>query len=278
MRQFVVDAFARAAFKGGPACVVVPPFTSWPEDAWMQAMAMENNQAETAFLRATASPDRFDLRWFSPTKEEPMCGHATLAAAHVLFNELGHAAESLTFDTLSGALTVRRENNGLVMDFPARPPFDLPPMPEIEAAVVAGLGVTPVRLYGGPGLIAMLDSEATVRGLRPNVGALPFYPGSVFCERHVMVTAPADPGAPYDAVSRFFPPDMGIEEDPATGSMHCMLALLYHRLTGRTAMRFYQAHPRRGAEIHTELVDDRVMLRGQAVTVAESVLRLELPA
>lgn len=274
LRQFMVDAFATEAFKGGPACVVAPAFAVWPDDGWMQALAMENNQAETAFLRATKAPDRFDLRWFSPTKEEPICGHATLATAHVLLNELGVDATELRFMTQSGDLIVRRGAGGLEMDFPALPPHEIAAMPELEAI----LGVRPVALYGGPALVAILPNETSVRVLTPDIKALAHYAGSVFNERHIMVTAPADEGARYNAVSRFFPPDMGIDEDPATGSMHCILAPLYYGLTGETLMTFYQAHPRRGADIRTELRGDRVILRGQAVTVAESVLRLELPA
>ncbi|MBW8882500.1 MAG: PhzF family phenazine biosynthesis protein, partial [Asticcacaulis sp.] len=232
MRQFLVDAFARGPFRGGPACVIAPAFSQWPDDAWMQGLAMENNQAETAFIRATGEVGRYDLRWFSPTKEEPICGHATLATAHVLFAELGVAADALHFDTLSGELIVRRGENGLEMDFPALPPHEIAPMAELEAI----LGAKPVALYGGPALVALLESEAAVRSLAPKVKDLDFYAGSVFAERHVMVTAPADPGAPYDAVSRFFPPDMGIDEDPATGSMHCILAPLYQRLIGKPEM------------------------------------------
>ena len=273
MRQFLVDAFAAAAFKGGPACVVTPPFTAWPQDVWMQALAMENNQAETAYLRATGAADRYDLRWFTPTGEAKLCGHATLATAHVLFEELGHKAQSLHFDTLSGELIVQRTEEGLAMDFPAYPPVALAPMPQLEAA----MGARPVGLYGGPALIAVLDGEATVRNLKPAVKDLPFYDGTVFAEHHVIVTAPADAGRPYDGVSRLFAPDMGIDEDPATGSMHCMLAPLYHQMTGAVRMRFYQAHPRRGADISTVLAGDRVTLLGRAVTVAEAVLRLEVP-
>ncbi|HEY0053425.1 MAG TPA: PhzF family phenazine biosynthesis isomerase, partial [Caulobacteraceae bacterium] len=112
MRQWTVDAFASAPFRGNPACVV-EPFEAWPEDAWLQALAIENNQAETAFLLKTADPARFGLRWFTPGREAPLCGHATLASAQVLFEELGSEAEALRFDTLSGELIVRREAEGL---------------------------------------------------------------------------------------------------------------------------------------------------------------------
>jgi PhzF family phenazine biosynthesis protein len=270
LRQYLVDAFARQPFRGGPACVV-EPFAQWPDDAWMQAVGMENNQAETAFLRRTQTPGRFDLRWFTPTLEVKLCGHATLASAHVLFTELGETGEVLTFSTLSGDLMVRRADGRLEMDFPAYPPHDLPPIPELAKA----LGVTPKAVYGGPALIALLDTEAAVRAVAPDLKALPPYAeASVYNDRHVIVTAPADPDQPYDAVSRLFAPDMGIDEDPATGSMHCMLTPLYHRLTGRTVFDFYQAHPKRGAEIQAELDGNRVKLRGHAVTVARCELLL----
>ena len=119
MRQWTVDAFASAPFRGTPACVV-EPFEAWPDPAWMQALAMENNQAETAFLLRTADPAGFGLRWFTPTTEVPLCGHATLASSHVLIGELGLDAPAVSFETRSGTLTVRREGGGYEMDFPAR--------------------------------------------------------------------------------------------------------------------------------------------------------------
>src|SRR5580704_15505587 len=121
MRQWTIDAFATGPFMGNPACVV-EPFDAWPASGWMQALARENNQAETAFLLRTGDPARFGLRWMTPTVEVPLCGHATLASAHVLFEELGVVATALAFDTLSGTLTVCRAGERLEMDFPASPP------------------------------------------------------------------------------------------------------------------------------------------------------------
>ncbi len=271
MRQYLIDAFASRPFRGNPACVV-EPFDAWPDDAFMQALAMENNQAETAFLLKTKDPARFGLRWFTPAMEAPLCGHATLATAQALFSELGHTADLLRFDSQAGELTARRCADGrLELDFPAYVPQEIAPMPELEAI----LGVKPVALYGGPVLIARLGSEAEVRALKPEIQRLPHYPGTVFNERHVAVTAFADAGQPFDAVSRLFAPDMGIDEDPATGSLHCVLTPLYHRLTGKTQFEFFQAFPRRGAELQCELVSDRVKLRGHAVTVARCELLVE---
>jgi PhzF family phenazine biosynthesis protein len=268
MRQYLVDAFADAPFKGNPACVV-EPFDAWPDDAFLAALAMENNQAETAYLLKTAEPGRFGLRWFTPAVEVLLCGHATLASAHILFNELGLDLPEVRFDTLSGTLSVRRLQDGrLEMDFPAYMPEPLNDFPDIEAV----LGVAPVALFGGPALIAQLGSETAVRALQPNVGALSLYQGAIYKERHIVVTALADKGKPYDVISRFFAPGFAIAEDPATGSMHCMLAPLYQKLTGKAQLNYYQAHPKRGADLQCEVQGDRVKLRGRAITVARCEL------
>lgn len=271
MRQYLVDAFADQPFKGNPACVVTP-FEAWPEDGFLQGLAMENNQAETAYLLTTDAPDRFGLRWFTPACEAQLCGHATLASAHVLFNELGSAVEVLSFDTLSGTLTVRRLADGrLEMDFPAYAPQQIDIPDEIEAV----LGVRPVAVFGGPALVAQLPDEASVRNCAPDLARLCFYKGEVYpTERHIVITALADANSPYDVVSRFFAPGFGIDEDPATGSMHCILAPLYAGLTGRATLDYYQAHPRRGAHIQAELSGDRVKLRGRALSIARAELLL----
>ena len=155
MRQWTVDAFASAPFRGNPACVV-EPFEVWPEAGWMQALAMENNQAETAFLRRTADPARFDLRWFTPATEVDLCGHATLGAAHVLVAELGLMAVRLTFDTRSGPLLVRRLDDRYEMDFPADPPRRTP----VPEGLVEALGVVPVEVRAGRYLVAVLADAA----------------------------------------------------------------------------------------------------------------------
>ena len=267
MRQYLIDAFADQPFKGNPACVL-EPFDAWPAVGFMQSLAMENNQAETAFLLRTDDPARFGLRWFTPAVEVSVCGHATLASAHMLLNELELAVEDLHLDTLSGRLTVRRAAVGYEMDFPAYMPVEIAPIAEIEAV----LGVKPLRYYGGPAQIAFMDREATVREIVPDLTRLTAYQGTVYNDRHLIVTAFADKGKPYSVVSRLFAPDMGIPEDPATGSMHCMLAPLYTGLTGKPVIDYYQAHPKRGAHMQCEVSGDRVKLRGQAVTVARSDL------
>ena len=269
MRQYLIDAFAEVPFKGNPACVV-EPFNAWPDVDFMQALAMENNQAETAYLLRTGDPSRFGLRWFTPAMEVPLCGHATLASAHALFHEFGVAVDVLRFDTLSGELTVRRFEDRLEMDFPSYPPHEITVVPAVEAV----LGVAPLRCYGGPALIAFMNSEQTVRDIVPDLSQLTAYQGTAYTDRHLIVTAFADANKPYSVVSRLFAPDMGVNEDPATGSMHCMLAPLYAALTGKPVIDYYQAYPRRGAHLQCEVVGDRVKLRGQAVTVAISDLKL----
>ena len=268
MRQWTVDAFASAPFRGNPACVV-EPFDSWPDDGWMQALARENNQAETAFLLRSDDPARFGLRWFTPGREVDLCGHATLGSAHVLTAELG-AEGPLTFDTRSGPLIVRRAGEGYEMDFPAAPPRRTGPVEGLAEA----LGVEPVEVWASRYLVAVLADAETVRGLRPDIAALRDLQGEAGEAGEVIVCAAAGPGDGVDVIDRFFAPGVGIAEDPATGSAHCILAPLYAERLGRPAVRFHQAFPGRGGDIETEMRGDRVLLRGRAVTVIESRLRL----
>ena len=271
MRQWTVDAFADAPFKGNQACVV-EPLEAWPETAWMQALAAENNQAETAFLLKTADPARFGLRWFTPAVEVPLCGHATLASGHVLFSELGLSADRVTFETVqSGRLTVSRAGAGYEMDFPANPPSRI----ETPAGLAKALGAEPLEVWAGQYLVAVLKDEAAVRGLDPDLAAIKVISSDTTGGRgNVGVSALADDGAPYDVVSRFFAPGSGIPEDPATGSYHCMASPLFADKLGRPTLRFHQAYPGRGADLECVHAGDRVLLRGQAVTVVEGVLRV----
>jgi PhzF family phenazine biosynthesis protein len=269
MRQWTVDAFAGEPFKGNPACVV-EPFAAWPADAWMQALARENNQAETAFLLKTADPARFGLRWFTPALEVPLCGHATLASGHVLLSELGLPAEKIVFDTKSGPLTVARRGGLYEMDFPAQPPS------RTEAPGLAeALGETPTETWAASYLVGVMADEAAVHRLRPDLPALEKVASAATQGRgNVGVAALADPGQPYDVVSRFFAPGSGIPEDPTTGSLHCILAPLFADKLGRATVRFRQAYPGRGGDLECEVKRDRVLLRGKATTVVEGRLRL----
>jgi PhzF family phenazine biosynthesis protein len=269
MRQWMVDAFASRPFTGNPACVL-EPLDAWPDGAWMQALAAENNQAETAFLVKTADPVRFGLRWFTPTLEVPLCGHATLAAGHVLMAEIGLAGGSVTFDSLSGPLTVSRRGDAYEMDFPARTALRI----EEPAGLAEALGARPLEVWAEAVLVAVLDGEAAVRGLDPDIGRLRQVAWAAAERGNVIVTAIADPGRPYDVVSRFFAPDSGIPEDPATGGAHCLLSPFYAARLQRAKLTFHQAFPGRGAELECEHRGARVLLAGAAVTILEGRLRV----
>jgi PhzF family phenazine biosynthesis protein len=272
MRQWTIDAFASAPFKGNPACVV-EPLDDWPSAAAMQALAAENNQAETAFLRKTGDPARFGLRWFTPALEVPLCGHATLASAHALIAELGGAAPRIVFDTQSGPLVVSRQNDGYRMDFPAGSPRRIDP----PGGLADALGVVPQEVWAEAYLIAVLADEDEVRRVSPDLAAIMSISSEATQGRgNVAVTALAPVGASYDVVSRFFAPGSGIAEDPATGSLHCSLAPLFAARLARPRLAFHQAYPGRGGDLVCEVRGDRVWLEGGAVTVAESRLRIEL--
>jgi PhzF family phenazine biosynthesis protein len=270
MRQWTIDAFASGPFRGNPACVV-EPFDVWPAVGWMHALAAENNQAETAFLLRTGDAARFGLRWMTPTIEVPLCGHATLASAHTLLEELGVKTDALAFDTQSGRLGVRRAGERLEMDFPADPPRRV----EEPAGLAEALGVKPLEVWAGRFLTAVLANEDQVRGLTPDLVALQSISGAATQGRgNVGVAALAAPGGDFDVVDRFFAPGSGIPEDPATGSLHCGLGPLFAEKLGKTTLRFHQAYPGRGGDIEVEIAGERVLLRGRAVTVIESRLRV----
>ncbi|RME75812.1 MAG: PhzF family phenazine biosynthesis protein [Chloroflexi bacterium] len=254
-----VDAFTDQPFRGNPAAVCILPTA--PDESWMQAVAREMNLSETAFL--VPRGDGFNLRWFTPAAEVDLCGHATLASAHVLW-ERGYLPPDAAarFHTKSGLLTCRKQGDWIEMDFPAEPaqPVDPPP------ALVEALGVQPV--YTGQNrmdFLVELDSEETVRQLRPNFSRLADLP----C-RGVIVTGRAASG-PYDFVSRFFAPNVGVNEDPVTGSAHCCLGPYWQTRLGKTEFLAYQASPR-GGVVRVQIHGDRVILGGQAVTVLKGEL------
>jgi PhzF family phenazine biosynthesis protein len=258
---FQVDAFTARAFAGNPAAVCL--LSAKRPDEWMQAVAAEMNLSETAFV--TACRDAFDLRWFTPMVEVELCGHATLAAAHVLWEEqrLG-ADEPARFHTLSGPLEVRREEGGITMDFPAKPEEAREPPTDLAEALGVEIAYCGRSQFD---FLVELEREAAVRTLRPDLEALRRVEA-----RGVIVTARSDDPA-RDFVSRFFAPRVGVDEDPVTGSAHCVLAPFWARRLGRQALTGHQVS-RRGGEVRMRLDGDRVHLWGRAVTVLRGELTI----
>jgi PhzF family phenazine biosynthesis protein len=251
---FKVDAFATRLFAGNPAAVM--PMKAFPADATMQAIAAENNLAETAFL--VREGDDYRLRWFTPAVEVPLCGHATLASAAVVMERLEPGRKQVVFHTASGALTVSRTNAGYVMNFPART-SDLATAP-VELA--EALGVVPAEVFlNSFNYMVVVESAQILRAISPDMAAVARLdrPG-------VIVTAPGDDN--YDFVSRYFAPAKGIPEDPVTGAAHCMLTPYWAKRLGKTEFRAFQAS-RRGGEIICRLAGDRVELEGSCVFYLE---------
>ena len=254
-----IDAFTDRPFAGNPAAVCVLP--SSRDAAWMQRVAQEMNLAETAFL--VHRPDGFDLRWFTPTTEVDLCGHATLASAHALWEE-GHLQpeEPAQFHTRSGVLTATHHGGLIWLDFPATPAYPAAPSPELQR----GLGA-PLRYLGRTTFdyLVEVESEAAVRSLTPDLAVLARLP-----VRGVVVTAKSDQGK-YDFVSRFFAPGSGVSEDPVTGSAHCGLGPFWASRLGKKELTGYQASAR-GGTVRVRVDGERVHLGGQAVTVLRGEL------
>jgi len=261
----MVDAFTERPFRGNPAGVCLPHGEMEP--AWMQAVAAEMNLAETAFLRPRESGG-FDLRWFTPRVEVDLCGHATLASAHRLWEE-GLPAGPIRFHTRSGVLTASREGDRIELDFPSAPPRATPPPEGLEQALGAPFVWTGMNAVGD--LVVEMPDERAVRDLEPDFVALQRIP-----VRGVAATAAAERAdAGHDFVSRFFAPRVGIDEDPVTGSAHCALAPFWSDRLGREALVGWQASER-GGVVRTRVVGDRVVLGGHAVTVWKGELLHEV--
>lgn len=254
---FQVDAFTTRRFAGNPAAVM--PLDRFPEDGLLQALAAENNLAETAFLVADGGAGgEYRLRWFTPVTEVPLCGHATLASAAVVMERLEPGRDRVVFHSASGPLTVTRTAAGYVMDFPARPsqPVAAP------SGLADALGVIPIEVWADTfNYLALLESAPAVRELAPDIAAIARLDRS-----GVIVTAPGD-GA-HDCVSRYFAPAKGIPEDLVTGGAHCALTPFWSRRLGKTELRAFQAS-RRGGEIVCRLAGDRVELEGACVFYLE---------
>lgn len=259
---FQVDAFTTRLYHGNPAGVVV--LDAFPTDDVMLAVAAENNLAETAFLvpAGPVSGPKWKIRWFTPVLEIDLCGHATLASAHVLWNHLGVKGSKLAFQSKSGPLGVEKSGDRIVLDFPSRPPAKVP----ITDMLCVALGRPPSELYKARDYLAVFDNKRDVHELRPDFHAM------MRLDAKVIVTAPA---AGHDFVSRFFAPTAGVPEDPVTGSSHCTLIPYWADRLRKAKLTAHQVSPR-GGELFCELKGKRVAIAGHAVTYLEG--KIALPA
>jgi PhzF family phenazine biosynthesis protein len=244
---YQVDAFASEVFKGNPAAVC--PLDAWLPDTVLQSIAAENNLSETAFFVGHGA--EYALRWFTPATEVDLCGHATLASAFVIFENLEPSLAELRFASKSGVLKVTRDGERLALDFPARPP-EARSIPGLEAA----LGKNPREVLAARDILAVFDSEEEVRALQPDMAKIAALPTFA-----VIVTAP---GRQTDFVSRFFAPAKGVPEDPVTGSAHCTLVPYWAKRLGKPRLEALQVSARGGA-LRCELRGDRVAIAGRAV-------------
>ena len=255
LTSYTLDAFTDRVFGGNPAAVC--PLTNWLEDATMQSIAAENNLAETAFF--VPEGDGYHIRWFTPTCEVELCGHATLASAYVIFNHLSPQKSRVSFRALGGSLNVTRDGDLLSLDFPSRPPKRAEPPPELIEAI----GIQPAEMWMARDYLALLKNEAQVRDLRPDFVKLAGV--NMYA---LIVTAPGDD---CDFVSRFFAPNKGINEDPVTGSAHCELIPFWAERLGKVLLHARQIS-KRGGELFCELRADRVRISGRVSLYSEGII------
>ncbi|GAC1351629.1 MAG: PhzF family phenazine biosynthesis protein [Polyangiales bacterium] len=266
IRIFQIDAFARELFRGNPAAVC--PLEAFLPDATLLAIAAENNLSETAFIvrrKDGADNASFDIRWFTPTLEVALCGHATLAAAWVAFNELRESGRVLRFSSLSGPLLVEKQGERLALDFPTRVATRCDPPDNLLRA----LGVAPqeVHIASAAAYLCVYRTEKEVRALSPDMALL-----STLDRYGVIVTAPGDTA---DFVSRFFAPAAGIPEDPVTGSAHCTLIPYWASRLGRAKL-YAQQLSKRGGELFCESIGERVVIAGYGVKYLEGTIEVGL--
>ena len=256
---YQVDAFTSEVFSANPAAVCL--LDTWIDDHQLQSIATENNLSETAFL--VRNDDGFDLRWFTPTTEVALCGHATLASAFVLFSYQRYPAENITFQTRqSGKLIVVNRGDLLEMDFPSRPVHPIPS----PAGLTKALGVVPEKIFGSAeDLLVVLDSEKTVRKVQPDFVAL----ARVEC-RGIIITAR---GNQSDFVSRFFAPRVGIPEDPVTGYSHCVLIPYWAGVLGKKDLHAFQVS-KRGGELFCTHAGERVKISGKATLYMQGAITI----
>jgi PhzF family phenazine biosynthesis protein len=258
---YQADAFTNKLFGGNPAAVC--PLTEWLPDAVMQQIALENNLAETAFF--VKNDNGYLLRWFTPELEIDLCGHATLASAHILFTKLGYDKDTVYFDTVkAGTLVVERSGDTYTMDFPSRPPFEAePPVGLVEALG----GAVPAEVLRSRDYFLVYPTEDDIVNMVPDHSAL-----AKIDTLGVIVTAP---GKDVDFVSRFFAPAAGVPEDPVTGSAHCNLIPYWAEKLGKDKLHAYQLSSRKG-ELWCELKGDRVTMAGEAVTYLKGEIYLNI--
>ena len=255
---FEVHSFTQKIFHGNPAGVC--PLDHWIDEKSMQRIAAENNLSETAFF--VPKENHYEIRWFTPTVEVDLCGHATLATAYVLFDHLGYEGDAIVFESKSGELMVWKENDFLILDFPSRSAEQA----DIPEHLIAGLGCEVEGVFKARDYLVVLESENAVRDLQPDFSVLE----KVDCEG-VIVTAPGDE---VDFVSRFFAPRIGIAEDPVTGAAHSTLADYSDERLGKNPLTARQVSER-GGDLWCKLADDRVQIAGHAVLYVKGMLNWE---
>ncbi|HUS07322.1 MAG TPA: PhzF family phenazine biosynthesis protein [Bryobacteraceae bacterium] len=254
---YQVDAFTSKLFHGNPAAVC--PLESWLDEELMQSIAAENNLSETAFL--VPDGDRFQLRWFTPKAEVDLCGHATLASAFVLMTQIDPARNQVVFDTKSGELEVRRNNDLYTLDFPSRPPAPCIAPPTLADA----LGASPQEVWAAKVYMAVFESAQEVIALEPDMKLL--------AELDKYAVIATGPGEDCDFVSRFFAPQVGVPEDPVTGSAHCTLIPYWSDCLGKQQLIAQQVSER-GGELYCDDLGDRVTMSGRAVLYSTGTIHL----
>jgi len=258
LRLFQIDAFAGRVFAGNPAAIV--PLERWLDDAALQAIATENNLSETAFF--VGGNGDFHIRWMTPAAEVDLCGHATLAAAWVVFNEIERGSAEVRFRSKGGPLRVTAEGGRLALDFPSRPPE---PSAGAVGTLCEALGHRPAAALASRDYLAVYENEDEVRGLRPDMARV-----AALDRMGVIATAP---GRDCDFVSRFFAPQVGVPEDPVTGSAHCTLVPYWSKRLGRASL-FARQVSLRGGELWCEDQGERVKIAGTAVKYLEGTIEL----
>jgi PhzF family phenazine biosynthesis protein len=255
---YQIDAFASKLFEGNPAAVV--PLDEWLPDKTMQSIAEENNLSETAFF--VPKDKKFHIRWFTPKGEVDLCGHATLATAYVLFDSLGYKRDKIEFDSRSGLLLVTKDNERIVLDFPAQPPV----LCDIPKEIGKAFDIGPIECLKSEDYIVVFEREIDIESAKPDFDQL-----FKLDLRGVIITAKS---SRYDFIARFFAPKYGIPEDPVTGSAYTQLAPYWASKTGLKRFRVKQVSSR-GGELTCELVDDRVFISGKAIKFLEGKIRIE---